>query len=91
IQGAPKILYGLTLTQVIALAVGAKLSYEFSQVVPALPFKNFVFAHVHHLVPLALMYLLVSARESKTNLYLWQYVYQWLNLRFRNKIFVWKR
>ena len=91
IQGAPKILWGLTMTQVIAVAVGAKLSCEFSKIVPALPFKNFVFAHVHHLIPLALTYLLVSARESKTNMYLWRYAYNWLSLKFRNRIFVWKR
>ena len=86
-----KIVWNLTLVQLIAISVGGKLSYEFAQVVPPLPIKNFIFAHIHHLIPLLITYLLVSAKEVKTGLPLWKYVYNWFVQKFTKDIYVWKK
>ena len=64
--GYSKVVWGLTFPQLIAILIGGKLSYEFSRIVPALPVKNVVIAHIHHLIPLAITLALLYAREQKT-------------------------
>jgi hypothetical protein len=90
--GYSKVVWGLTFPQLIAILIGGKLSYEFSRIVPALPVKNAVIAHIHHLIPLAITLALLYAREQKTGLLLYQYIYHWLRFKLKqNRVFTWKR
>ncbi|MCL6557794.1 MAG: hypothetical protein K6U74_03140 [Firmicutes bacterium] len=86
-----KIIAGLSFPQLAVVLFGAKLSYEFSEIVPALPVKNIVFAHVHHLIPLFLAFFAVFARDARTGLPVAAYFYNWLLFKARRKIYVWRR
>lgn len=87
-----KVVWGLTFPQLIAIMIGGKLSYEFSKIVPALPVKNVIIAHVHHLIPLAFTLILLYAREQKTGLLLYQYIYHWIKFKLKqNRTYLWKR
>lgn len=92
-QKAPagKITLGLTLPQLIVLLIGARLSYDLSKIVPALPFDNFIFAHIHHMIPFFISAFLLVARNAKTGLPIALYFYYWLRFKIRKKTFVWKR
>ncbi|MCF8010917.1 MAG: hypothetical protein K9L17_08400 [Clostridiales bacterium] len=86
-----KIIAGLTLPQVVVMLLGAKLSYNLSQMIPALPFDNFIFSHVHHMVPLFMAAFFLVARHSKTGLPLVVYFFYKILFKMRNKKFVWGR
>ncbi len=86
-----KIIAGLNFFQLIVVLAGAKMSYDFSGIVPALPFKNFIIAHIHHMVPLILSAIGVLVRESKTGLPIAVYLYSWLFFVLRRKTFIWRR
>jgi len=86
-----KILWGLSLPQVIIILLGARLSYSLSEIIPALPVNNFIIAHIHHLIPLFFCVFVLFVRQSKTNLSIGIYFYYWLLFKFRKKTFVWKR
>jgi len=92
-QKAPagKITFGLTLPQLVVLLIGARLSYDLSGLVPALPLKNFVFAHIHHMIPLFIAVFLLVARNAKTGLPIAVYSYYWLRFKLRRKDYTWKR
>lgn len=90
--GNSKVVWGLTFPQLIAILIGGKLSFDFSKIVPALPVKNVVIAHMHHLLPLAIALILLYAREQKTGLLLYQYVCNWIKFKLKkNRTFDWKR
>jgi len=87
-----KVVWGLTFHTLIAYLLDGKLSYEFSKIVPALPVKNFIIAHVPHLIPLAFTLILLYAREQKTGLLLYQYIYHWIKFKLKqNRTYLWKR
>lgn len=92
-QPAPagKIIFGLTLPQLVVVLIGARLSYDFSKIVPALPFNNFIFAHIHHMIPFFIAIFLLVARNTKTGLPVALYFYYWLCFKIRKKTFIWKR
>lgn len=88
----PKVVWGLNFPQIVAILIGGKLSYDFAKLVPPLPVKNPIFAHVHHLLPLGALLALLYVREEKTGLLLYQYVYHLVKFKLkRDKTFVWKR
>mgnify|MGYP000518946045 CR=1 FL=1 len=89
--GPTKIAWGLSLPQILTLLAGGCLSYRLSQIVPALPFKNIVFAHLHHLIPLGLAALFIFARHGRTGLNFAVYLYYMTAYRLRRKTFVWRR
>lgn len=89
--GPTRIAWGLSLSQILALLTGGYLSFRLSQVVPALPFDSFVFAHLHHLFPLGAIALLTFARHGKTGLNYAVYLYYAATYRLRRKKYVWKR
>lgn len=89
--GPTRIVWGLSLVQLLALGAGGILSYRLAQVIPPLPFKNFVVAHVHHLIPLGLAAFLCFAREAKTGLNLAAYLLYLLAFKLRPRTFIWRR
>lgn len=89
--GPAKIAWGLSLPQLLALLAGGYLSYRLSQITPALPVRNFVFAHAHHLVPLGLAALLTFARHGGTGMNFAVYLFYLVAYRFRRKTFIWRR
>ncbi|HBT19959.1 MAG TPA: hypothetical protein DEA47_01090 [Peptococcaceae bacterium] len=90
--GSPKLVWNFTFSQMVAILIGAKLSWEFSKIVPALPLKNPVFAHIHHLIPLGAALILLYGREQKTGLLLYRYIYFWIKYRLKSpKVIVWKK
>lgn len=86
-----KIIAGLTLPQLVIVLLGAKFSYDFAQIIPAIPVKNFILAHIHHMLPLYLAVFILVARQSKTGLPIAVYFYYWLLFKLRRKVFVWGR
>ncbi len=89
--GPTKIAWGLSLSQILALLTGGYLSFRLSQVVPALPFGNFVLAHLHHLLPLGVITLLAFGRHGKTGLNYAVYLYYVAAYRLRRKKYTWRR
>lgn len=86
-----KVAWGLNVTQLLVLGIGAGLSYRLAHVIPPLPVKNFFFAHVHHFIPLGVTALLLFAREGKTGMNLAAYLASLAAYKFRRKTFVWRR
>ncbi len=84
-------MFGLTLTQLAALLVGAKLSYDLSKIIPAIPVKTFAVAHIHHMIPLYIAGIAAMAKQSKTGLPVASYFYYWLKFMLRRKVYVWRR
>jgi hypothetical protein len=90
--GFSKIVWGLTFPQLIAILIGGKLSFELSKIIPAIPVNNIVLSHIHHLIPLAITLILLYAREQKTGLLLYKYMYHRIKFKLKqNRTFVWKR
>lgn len=89
-EGAAKVAWGLSLTQLLVLGFGAGLSYRLARIVPPLPFENFVFAHIHHALPLGIAALLLFARERKTGLNLAVYLSRLAAYKARRKIYTWR-
>lgn len=89
--GPAKVAWGLSLTHLLVLGIGAGLSYRLARIVPPLPFKNFVLAHVHHFVPLGAAALLLFAREGKTGLNLAVYLAYLVAYKVRRKVYIWRR
>lgn len=79
------------MTQLAALLVGAKFSYDLSKKIPAIPVKTFAIAHIHHMIPLYITGIAAMARQSKTGLPVASYFYYWLKFKFRKKVYVWGR
>lgn len=86
-----KIAFGLTLPKLISLLIGAKLSYDFSQAVPALPVKNFIIAHIHHFIPLVLCASFAFVNHSKTGLPLPLYLWNLAKFKLRRRVFLWRK
>ena len=86
-----KIILGLTFPQLIVLLIGARLSYDLSRVVPALPLQNFVFAHIHHMIPFFAAFFFLIAKNGKTGLPIATYFFYWLRFKFRKRVYIWKR
>ncbi|RJX17213.1 MAG: hypothetical protein C4575_13655 [Desulforudis sp.] len=89
--GPAKIAWGLSLPQILALLAGGYLSFRLAQVTPALPFDNFVFAHLHHLLPLGAVALVAFARHGKTGLNYAVYLCYAAAYRLRRRGYVWRR
>lgn len=87
-----KLVWGLTSVQVFALVIGGKLSFMLGDMLPALPFNNFILSHIHHLVPLLVCMALVFMKELKTGLSLPKYFYSFAKYRiYRRKMYVWRK
>ncbi|OPX90835.1 MAG: hypothetical protein A4E53_00815 [Pelotomaculum sp. PtaB.Bin104] len=86
-----KIIAGLNFFQLVVVLLGAKVSYELSKIIPAIPVKNFALAHIHHLIPLLLAFIAVFTKESKTGLPIAVYIYYLALFKSRKKTFVWRR
>lgn len=89
--GPAKIAWGLSLPQILSLLTGAYLSYRLSQMVPALPFNNFVLSHLHHMIPLGIIALITFARHSRTGLNFAVYLVLAAAYRFRRKDYPWTK
>ena len=89
--GPARVVWGLSLTQTAALFAGALLSWRFAGLVPPLPFKNFLLAHAHHLLPLAAAAVLCFAKEGRTGLNLAVYLFYLAAFRFRRRDYPWRR
>jgi uncharacterized protein (DUF983 family) len=89
--GLSKIIWGLTLPQIVALLIGGKLSYQMAITVPPLPISNPVFARVFDFVPLILILALLYIREQRTGLLLYQYLYYLVRFKTKKeKVFIWR-
>ncbi|MCL6478323.1 MAG: hypothetical protein K6T65_07880 [Peptococcaceae bacterium] len=86
-----KIIAGLNFLQLVVVLLGAKVSYELSKIIPAIPVKNFAFAHIHHMIPLLLTFVAVFTKESKSGLPIASYIYYWVLFKLRKKTFIWRR
>lgn len=89
--GPVKIIWGLSFTQILAIGVGASLSYKLARIIPPLPVGNLLLAHIHHMAPLAAAVVLTMARERKTGLNLAVYLAYLIAFKLRRKVFVWRR
>jgi uncharacterized protein (DUF983 family) len=86
-----KIIWGLTLPQIVALLIGGKLSYQMAITVPPLPISNPVFARVFDFIPLILVLALLYIREQRTGLLLYQYLYYLVRFKTKKeKVFIWR-
>jgi hypothetical protein len=86
-----KIIFGLSFYQLIVVLLGAKLSWQMSTVIPAIPVKNFTIAHIHHLIPFGLTVMAVFTKQSKTGLPIAVYFYYWVLFKMRKRTYVWRR
>ncbi len=89
--GPPRVWKSFSLFDLSAIFLGAGLSWKLAELVPAIPVKNLVLAHLHHLTPLFLIALAFFVRHEPTGLKMGQYAMYWLAFKSRNKTFVWRR
>lgn len=86
-----KIVWGMTLPQIVVILIGGKLSYTLALAIPPLPISNPVLARIFCLIPLALVAGLLFIREQKTGMLLYKYLYYLIKFKIKkDKIFIWK-
>ncbi len=89
--GPEKFIFGLTLTQLLAVLAGGKLSYELAGVVPPLPVDNFFLRHIHQGIPLYITAALVFFEDGVTGRVMAASLYDRLSARLRKRVFLYRR
>lgn len=84
-------IFGITFSQLLAVLVGGKLSYEMAGVVPALPLDNFLLRHLHQGIPLFITAGLIFLEDNVTGRLMAFSLYDKLTARFRRRVYLYCR
>ncbi len=81
---------GLSFTQALWWSAGGYLSYQMSKVVPPLG-SDWMYSRLHYAIPFAACMYLCYFKHTGTNLPVWKYYGLILRLRFRRRVFLYKK
>lgn len=84
-------IFGMTLSQLLAVLAGGKISYELAGAVPPLPVENFILSHFHQGIPLYIIAALVFLEDSVTGRVMAASLYDRVSARFKRRVFVYGR
>lgn len=81
----------MTLTQLVAVLAGGKISYELAGVVPPLPVDNFILSHLHQGIPLYITAALVFLEDNVTGRVMAASLYDRVASRLKRRVFAYGR
>lgn len=73
------------------VALGLILSYKMVQIVPPIPFLPIPWKYVHYIIPALVMYFFSRAKHPATGIPLWKYMYRWISVRMRQRVFYYRK
>lgn len=73
------------------VALGITLTYKMAQTLPPIPLISFPFNYFLNVIPLLITYFFSKARHPSTGITLWQYIGRWGAIRYRPRVFYYRK
>lgn len=83
--------FAFSLGETAWVTLGVILSYKMVQFVPPIPFLSIPWKYGHYLIPTLVMYFFSKAKHSTTNIPLWKYMFRWVAVRMRQRVFYYRK